>query len=79
MATAVARTQVRECGNHKPLKMKGMTVEMAVDKENLVRLQEEDCTLQRFKEAKEAETRGGKIIFYDRSGIFAQTVPQTFL
>ena len=57
------RAQAREHRNPKPLKAKELTSKMAADKEELVRLQEEDSTLQKFKEAKGTETRKGYRIF----------------
>ena len=41
---------------------------MAVDKEELVRLQDEDSTLQKIKEAKGTETRKGYGISYEKRG-----------
>ena len=52
VASAVTRAQAKERGSSKSLKVKEMTSKMAMDKEELVRLQEEDSTLQKFKEAK---------------------------
>ena len=68
MAAAVTRAQARERGNPKPLKVKEVTSKMAVDKEELVRLQEEDSTLQKFKETKGTETRKGYRIYYEKRG-----------
>ena len=45
MAAAVTRSQARERGNPKPLKVKVVTSKMAVEQEELVKLQEEDSTL----------------------------------
>ena len=49
VAAAVTRAHARERGNSKPLKVKEMTSKMAVDKEELVRLQKEDSTGQQKK------------------------------
>ena len=51
VAAAVTRAQAREYGNSKPLKVKEVTSKMAVDrlKEELVRLKEENSTLQKLK------------------------------
>ena len=51
VAAAVTRAQAREHGNSKPLKVKEVTSKMAVDrlKEELVRLKEENSTLQKLK------------------------------
>ena len=48
VAAAVTTAQARERGNPKPLNVKEVTSKMAVDKEELVRLQEEDSTLQKL-------------------------------
>ena len=52
VAAAVTRAQARERRNPKPLKVKEMTSKMAVDKEELVRLQEEDYKLENLKKQK---------------------------
>ena len=39
---------------------------MALDKKELIRLQEEDSTLQKFMEAKGIETRKGYRIYYEK-------------
>ena len=57
VAAAVTRAQARERGNPKPLKVKEMTSKMVVDKEDLVRLQEEDSAWQKLNATKETETR----------------------
>ena len=57
VADTVIRAQMRERGSPKPLKVKEMTSKMVLDREKLVRLQEEDSTFQKFKEAKGTETR----------------------
>ena len=49
VAAAVTRAQAWDRGNPKPLKVKEVTSTMAVFKEELVRLQEEDSTLQTFR------------------------------
>ena len=73
MAAAVTRAQARERGNPKPLKVKEVTSKMALDKEELVRLQEEDSTLQKFKEAKGTETsKSYRVTYEKRGGIWYQ-------
>ena len=57
VAAAVTRAQARGRGNPKPLKVREVTSKMALDKEELVRLQEEKSPLQKFKEMKRTETR----------------------
>ena len=70
VVSAVTRAQVPECGNSKPLNVKEITSKMALDKEELVKLQE-DSTLQKFKEAKETEIRKGyRISYKTRGGIW---------
>ena len=66
VAVAVTRAQARVCGNPKPLKVKEVTSKMAIDKEKLVRLQEEDSRLQKFKETKGTEIRKGYKISYEK-------------
>ena len=56
MIVTVTRAQARKRGNPKPLKVKEVTSKMAVDKKELVKLQE-DSTLQKFEKAKGTETR----------------------
>ena len=68
MAVAVTGVQARKRGNSQPLKVKEMTSKMVVDKEELVRLQEEDSMLQKFKGAKETKTRKGYRISYEKRG-----------
>ena len=58
VADAVTRAQARERGNPKLQKVKKVTLKMAVDKEELARLQE-DSALQKFKKAKRTDTRKG--------------------
>ena len=71
VAAAVTRAQARDRRDLKPLKVKEVTSKMAVNKEELIRLQEEDSTLQRFKETKVPETRKGYVISYEkRNGIW---------
>ena len=67
VAAAVTKTQARKCGNSEPLKVKEVTSKRAVDKEELVGLQE-DSTLQKFKETKGIETRKGYRISYKKHG-----------
>ena len=56
MVAAATRAQARERGNPKLLEVKEVTSKAAVDKKELVRLQE-DSTLQKFKYAKGRETK----------------------
>ena len=59
VASAVTRVQGMERGNPEPLKVKEMTSKMAADKEELVRLHEEESTLQKFKESKGTRDKEG--------------------
>ena len=68
VAAAVARVQARERENSKPLKVKQVTSKMAIDEEELVGLQEEDSSLQKFKEAKGTKTRKGYRIACEKHG-----------
>ena len=68
MAAAVTRAQAVERGYLKPLKVKEITSKMVVDKKELVRLQEEDSTLQKFKAAKGTNTRKGCRIANEKRG-----------
>ena len=68
VAAAVTRTQARELGNPKSLKLMEMTSKMVVDKDELIRLHEEDSTLQKFKETKGTDTRKGYRISYEKRG-----------
>ena len=64
VTAAVTRAQARNVENPKQLKVKEATSKMAVDKEELVRLQKEDSMLQNFKGTKGTETRKGYRISY---------------
>ena len=56
--TAVAtRAQARSGKDAKPLKMKEVTDKMSINKKDLIKLPEEDPTLQKFKQLKGTETR----------------------
>ena len=69
MAAAGTRAQARDDrGNRKPPKVKGMILKMVVNKEELIRLQEEGTTLPRFKEVKETWTRKEYVISYEKRG-----------
>ena len=58
VAAAVTRAQAREHENPKPRKVKKMTLKLAKNKKELVRLEkEEDSTMQEFKKAKGTEIR----------------------
>ena len=64
MAAAVTRAEARKRGNSKPPKVKEMTLKIAVDKEKLVRLQE-DSMLKKFK----AKRKRYRIAYEKRGGI----------
>ena len=48
MIAAVTREQARECGDPKQPKVKEMPSKMAVDKEKLIKLAEDNFTLQKY-------------------------------
>ena len=64
VTAAVTKAQTRDRGDSKPLNVKEMTSRMVVDEEKLISLQEEDSSLQKFKEAKGTETRKGYAVSY---------------
>ena len=74
VAIAVTRTQVQKRGNPKALKVMKVMSKMAVDRDELVRLQE-DFMLQKYKEAKGTETRKGYGIAYQK--LWRNLVPDT--
>ena len=67
--TAVAtRAQARSGKNSKPLKMKEVTDKMSINKNDLIKMQEEDSTLQKLKQLKGTETRKGYVVSYEKRG-----------
>ena len=64
------RSASAERRNSKPVKEEEVMSKIPVHKEKLVRLQEEDSFLQKFKEAKGTETRKGYRIAYEKRGEF---------
>ena len=65
VAAAVTRALALERGNPKPLKE--VSSKVAVDKKELIRLQE-DSTLRKFKEAKGTEARKGYRVSHEKHG-----------
>ena len=60
VVTAVAtRAQARSGKDPKPLKMKEVTDKLSMNKKDRIKMQEEDPTLQKFKQLKGTETRKG--------------------
>ena len=65
VVTAVdARAQARSGKDPKPLKMKEVTDKISINKKDLIKMQEEDPTLQKLKQLKETETRKGYVASY---------------
>ena len=64
----VTRAQARSGKNPKPLKMKEVTDKMLINKKYLIKMQEEDPTLQRLKQLKGTETRKGYVVSYEKRG-----------
>ena len=69
VVTAVATSAPARSGKDpKPLKMKEVTDKMSINKKDLIKLQEEDLTLQKFKQLKGTETRKGYVVSYEKRG-----------
>ena len=68
VAAVVTRAQARKSKETKPLKVNDVTAKIAVNKADLIKLQEEDSTLQKFKDLKDAETRKGYLVSYEKRG-----------
>ena len=69
VVTAVAtRAQARRGKDPKPLKMKEVTDEMSINKKDLIKMQEEDLTLQKLKQLKGTETRKRYVVSYEKQG-----------
>ena len=63
VVTAVAtRAQARSGKDPKPLKMKEVTDKMSMNKKDLIKMQEEDPTLQKLKQLIGFETRKGYVV-----------------
>ena len=50
----------------KPLKMKEVADKMSINKKNLIKMQEEDPTLQKLKQLKGTETKKGSVVSYEK-------------
>ena len=69
VVTAVAlRAQARSGEDPKTLKMKEVTDKMSINKKDLIKMQEEDPTLQKLKQLKGTETRKGYVFSYEKRG-----------
>ena len=69
VVTAVAtRAQARSGKDPKPLKMKEVTDKMSINKKDLIKMQEEDPTLQKLKKLQGTETRKGYVVSYEQRG-----------
>ena len=63
VVTAVTtRAQARSGKDPKPLKMKEVTGKMSINKKDLIKMQEEEPTLQKLKQLKGTETRNGYVV-----------------
>ena len=77
VVTAVAtRAQARSGKDPKPLKMKEVTDKMSINKKNLIKMQEEDPTLQKLKQLKGTETRKRYVVSYEKRGGICYRMPQ---
>ena len=61
------RAQARSGKDSKPLTMKEVTDKMSINKKDLIKMQEEDPTLQKLKQLKGTEIRKGYVVSYMRS------------
>ena len=52
----------------KPLKMNEVTNKMSINKKDLIKIQEEDPTLQKIKQLKGTETRKEYVVSYEKRG-----------
>ena len=69
VVTAVAtRARARSCKDPKPLEMKEVTDKMSINKKDLIKMQEEDSTLQKLKQLKGSEIRKGYMVSYEKRG-----------
>ena len=67
VVTAVAtRAQARSGKNPNPRKMKEVTDKMSINKKDLIKMKEEDPTLQKLKQLKGTETRKGYEVSYEK-------------
>ena len=77
VVTAVAtRAQARSGKDPKPLKMKEVTDKMSINKKDLIKMQEEDLTLQKLKQLKGTETRKGYVVSYEKRGGISYRIRQ---
>ena len=69
VVTAVAtRAQTSSGKDPRPLKIKEVTDKLSINKKSLIKMQEEDPTLQKLKKLKRTETRKGYVISYEKRG-----------
>ena len=69
VVTAVAKRAQAQSGNDpKPYKMKEVTDKMSIKKKYIIKMQEEDPTLQKLKQLKGTETRKGYVVSYEKRG-----------
>ena len=68
MTTVATRVQARSGKNPKPLKMKEVADKMSINKKELIKMQQEDPTLQKSKQLKGTETRQGYVVSDEKRG-----------
>ena len=66
VAAVVTRGQARTSKDPKPLKVQDVTSKMAVSKEDLVKWQGEDASLEKFREMKEEVIRGKFVVKFEK-------------
>ena len=70
VVTAVAtRAQAWSGKDPKSLKMKEVTYKMSINKEDFIKMLQDDPTLQKLKQLKGTETRKGYVVSYGKRGV----------
>ena len=62
------RAQARSGKDPKPLEIREVTDKTSINKKDLIKMQEEDPTLQKLKQLKGTETRKGYVVSYEKRG-----------
>ena len=65
-AAAVTRAQARKDATSKPLVAKDVTAQTFITKDELAKLQQEDTTLEKFVDLKDAVRKGDYEIKYEK-------------
>ena len=76
VTTVATRAQARSGKDSKPLKMKEIMDKMSISKKDLIKMQEDDPTLQKLKQLKGTETRKGYVVSYEKRGGIWYQIPQ---